>query len=206
MKGAHRGWISISFASVAFVVTLAGSCQLLSARKRLRRHHYSPAAPPTPARIPATGFVMPDLPDDWKNYTSYDGRLFSTPLVDYNAFIQDADSKTQVGNQKDQWDLRRLRLMFRGQMKFRHPVDHLISVGVKGQGRVRTGTSKFGFTDVEFSTSVSMLGRLKYGKIKEPVRVRDRGRRGEPPAAEAGAQSIFCESRYRPQIDEFVRY
>src|SRR5262245_15577692 len=133
---------------------------------------YVPPAP-TPERIPATDFVMPDLPDSWKDYTSYDGRAFSTvfglvPLVDYNAFIQDSDSKTQVGEQKNQWDLRTLRLMFRGQMKFRHPVDYLIVVEVKGQDHVQTDASKFGFTDFEFSTGVGKLGRLHYGKVKEP--------------------------------------
>jgi phosphate-selective porin len=134
---------------------------------------YVPPAPATPPPIPATGFVMPDLPDNWKTYTSYDSRLFSTafsvvPLVDYNAFVQDSDSKTQVGEQNDEWDLRTLRLMFRGQMKFRHPVDYLISIEVKGQDHVQTGASQWGFTDFELSTSVGKLGRLKFGKIKEP--------------------------------------
>jgi phosphate-selective porin len=134
---------------------------------------YVPPPATTPERIPATGFVMPDLPDEWKSATAYDGRLFSTalsivPLVDYNSFVQDSDSKAQVGDQKAQWDLRTLRLMFRGQIKFSHPVDYLISVEVKGQDHVQEGSSKFGFTDVEFSTSVGRLGRLKYGKIKEP--------------------------------------
>ena len=94
---------------------------------------YAPPAPALPPPIPPTGFVLPDLPDGWKNYTSYDGCWFSTafsvvPLIDYNAFVQDADSKTQVDEQNDEWDLRTLRLMFRGQMKFPHPVDYLISV------------------------------------------------------------------------------
>jgi phosphate-selective porin len=39
---------------------------------------------------------------------------------------------------------------------------------VKGQDHVQTDESQFGFTDIEFSTSVGRLGRLKYGKIKEP--------------------------------------
>ena len=133
---------------------------------------YAPPPAP-PARIPGNGFVMPDLSDTAKNYTSYDGRWFSTafsvvPLVDYNAFVQDSGSRTQVGEQEDEWDLRTLRLMARGQLKFAHPVDYLISLEVKGQDHVQEGSSKFGFTDVEFSTLVGKLGRLKYGKIKEP--------------------------------------
>src|SRR5262245_2920652 len=55
---------------------------------------YAPPPAP-PARIPGNRFVMPDLSDNAKNYTSYDGRWFSTalsivPLVDYNAFVQDS--------------------------------------------------------------------------------------------------------------------
>src|SRR5262245_15530557 len=99
---------------------------------------------PTPPRIPATGFVMPDVPDEWNRATSYDGRLFSTifslvPLIDYNAFVQDDDSKAQVGEQKDEWDVRTLRIMFRGKMKFAHPVDYFISVEVKGKDHVQNG-------------------------------------------------------------------
>jgi phosphate-selective porin len=134
---------------------------------------YAPPPPTVPARIPATDFLLPDLPDDATNYTSYDGRLFSTafslvPLVDYSAFVQDEDSKTQVGTQEDGWDLRTLRLMFRGQIKFRHAVDYFISAEVKGQDHVQEGSSQFGFTDFEVSTAVGKLGRLKFGKIKEP--------------------------------------
>jgi phosphate-selective porin len=127
----------------------------------------------TPARIPATGFVMPDLPDSWNRHTTYDGRLFSTifafvALVDYNAFSQDAASEEQVGEQRDEWDLRTMRLIFRGQLKFRHPVGYLVSVEVKGQDHVQNEASKFGLTDLEFSTSIGKLGTIKYGKIKEP--------------------------------------
>ena len=38
---------------------------------------YAPPARTEPDRIPATGFVMPDVPDDWNKQTTYDGRLFS---------------------------------------------------------------------------------------------------------------------------------
>jgi phosphate-selective porin len=134
--------------------------------------HAQPILPTLP-RIPATGFVMPDVPDQWNRATSYDGRWFSTnfsfvPLIDYNAFVQDEDSKTQVGEQQDEWDLRTMRLMFRGRMKFPHPVDYFISVEVKGKDHVQNEDSNFGFTDFEISTAVGKLGRLRFGKIKEP--------------------------------------
>ena len=69
---------------------------------------------------------MPDLPDGWNQYTTYDSRWFSTrftvvALLDYDAFTQDDDSRKQVDEQQDQWDLRTFRLMFRGPA--RHPND-----------------------------------------------------------------------------------
>jgi phosphate-selective porin len=116
---------------------------------------------------------MPDVPDAWNERTAFDGSLFSTrfslvPILDFNAFIQDEESKEQVGEQTDEWDLRTLRLMFRGRIKFGHPVDYFISVEVKGKDHVQNDASQWGFTDVELSTSVGRLGRIKYGKIKEP--------------------------------------
>jgi hypothetical protein len=116
---------------------------------------------------------MPDVPDGWRSSTSYDSRWLSTAfslvaLIDYNAFIQDSDSETQVGEQSDEWDVRTVRLMFRGRMGTRHPVNYLISVEIKGQDHVQNDASKLGFTDLEFSTSLGKLGRLKVGKIKEP--------------------------------------
>src|SRR5262245_30736262 len=57
---------------------------------------YEPQILASPARIPATGFVMPDLPDGWKDRSSYDGRAFSASfafvaIVDYNSFLQDSN-------------------------------------------------------------------------------------------------------------------
>jgi phosphate-selective porin len=47
-------------------------------------------------------------------------------------------------------------------------VNYFISMEVKGKDHVQGDDSQFGFTDFEFSTGVGKLGRLKYGKIKEP--------------------------------------
>jgi phosphate-selective porin len=131
-----------------------------------------------PSPIPATGFFMPDVPDSWNTYPAYDGNLFSTrfnfaAIIDYNAFIQDSDNETQVGEQRDEWDVRTVRLMFRGQLKFTHPIGYFFSVEVKGRDHAETGDaqiglSKLGFTDWEFNTQLGTLGTLKYGKVKEP--------------------------------------
>ena len=116
---------------------------------------------------------MPDVPDEWSRYTTYDGRLFSTrlsivSLVDYDVFTQDDGSEQQVGAQKTQWDLRTERIMFRGRLKFAHPIDYFVSFEVKGQDHVEDGEGKLGFTDVDISTGVGALGTLHYGKVKEP--------------------------------------
>src|SRR5262245_12302613 len=127
-----------------------------------------------PVRIPATGFVMPDVPDAWSNDTSYNGRFFSVrlnlvPIVDYTYFVQDDESKNQVGEQKDQWDLRTFRIMFRGQVKTRHPITYFVSIEVKGKDHITNdGDSAFGFTDFEIGTPLGKFGSIKYGKIKEP--------------------------------------
>jgi phosphate-selective porin len=134
---------------------------------------YAEPAPAVPPRLPATAFMMPDVPDVWNQHTSYDGRLFSTrfsyvPILDYNAFVQDENSKAQTGEENDEWDLRTMRLMFRGQMKFALPVSYFVSIEVKGKDHVQDDDSSFGLTDLEISTSLGKLGTLKYGKIKEP--------------------------------------
>ena len=41
-------------------------------------------------------------------------RFVLAALIDYNAFGQDADSRSQVGAQRDQWDDRSLRFMLSG--------------------------------------------------------------------------------------------
>jgi len=130
-----------------------------------------PEPPPQP--LAATAFVMPDVPDDWNHYTTFDGtalsmRFMTVGIVDYNSFTQDDDSRRQVGEQINQWDLRTWRLMFSGRMKFGHPVDYFISFEVKGQDHVQTGTSKVGFTDFDISTELGVLGKLHVGKVKEP--------------------------------------
>lgn len=127
----------------------------------------------TATMIPATAFVMPDVPDDWNKKGSYDGRGFSIrPSVviigDYVTFSQDEASISQVGTQKNEWDLRTFRLMSSGKLKFSHPVQYFVSVEIKGQDHAPDGTSKLGFTDWYFSTMLGKFAEVRYGKIKEP--------------------------------------
>lgn len=139
---------------------------------------FVPVDKPAPAKgqaplIPASAFAMPDVPDDWNKKTTYDGRALSTrfsfvTLVDYSAFSQDADSVSQVGKQMDQWDLRTQRLASSGQLKFAHPVDYFVSLEIKGQDHVQSGSSAIGFTDWYIGTALGRIAKIKYGKIKEP--------------------------------------
>jgi hypothetical protein len=135
---------------------------------------YAEPDPPLPPVVPATSFVMPDVPDAWNQFTMYDGHRFSVRfsavgILDYNAFSRDDESVKQVGEQANQWDLRTWRLMARGRLKFAHPVDYFVSLEVKGKDHVVDGDSKMGFTDLEISTEAWKLGTLHYGKIKEPI-------------------------------------
>jgi hypothetical protein len=135
---------------------------------------YAEPDAPEPPPLPATSFVMPDLPDTWTRHTTYDGPRFSmrfstVVILDYNAFSQDDESVKQVGAQENQWDLRTWRLMTTGRLKFAHPVDYFVSLEVKGNDHIVDGDSKVGFTDLEISTQAWKLGTLHYGKIKEPI-------------------------------------
>jgi hypothetical protein len=112
---------------------------------------YIPADKPVPTvagtpHLPATAFIMPDVPDSWNQATTYDGSKlfarFSMPIVvDYHAFTQDADSVKQVGEQVDQWDLRTVRLMTVGTVKLTHPVHYFVSLELKGPDHVLKGLS-----------------------------------------------------------------
>jgi len=170
------------------VVVLLGACGHATAQDRTSQPPAPPAgteaplrsdtdyAPPPPAQpspIPATGFVMPDVPDDWNRRTTYSSRLFSArlslvPIIDYSSFIQDGDSVRQVGEQQNQWDVRTFRVMSSGQIETVWPISYLISVEVKGRDHVQAGSSQVGFTDWFFGTSLGRFGTVKYGKVKEP--------------------------------------
>ncbi len=85
--------------------------------------------PPDPAA--PTSYAAPDLPKGWTNWTLYDGKFLSyklgfVPILDYDAFSQDANSIEQSGRQRDQWDLRSMRFTVSGRLKFPIPVTYLL--------------------------------------------------------------------------------
>ena len=72
-----------------------------------------------PAPLPPATYLIPDVSPAAAKKTEVKARWFTMKvgfvlIVDYDAFVQDAASLSQVGEQDDQWDDRALRLMFRG--------------------------------------------------------------------------------------------
>ena len=139
---------------------------------RLPDSDYAPTRKPD-GHLPATAFVMPDVGDDWKDGSSYNGRAFSSyltlvGLVDYNAFTQNTASVGQVGAQDNQWDVRSLRISTHGAMKSAHAFDYFFSMEVVDPDRVKAGADAIGITDWYVRTPLGRIGELRYGKVKEP--------------------------------------
>ena len=97
---------------VVVAVLTGGACSA-------RGQDFESPPPSAPKPLAPPKFVMPDIKDEWMDWSDYDGshvstRLSLVPIVDYNAFWQDGYSISQVGAQKNQWDLRTFRIMLRG--------------------------------------------------------------------------------------------
>jgi len=152
---------------VVVAVLTGGACSA-------RGQDFESPPPSAPKPLAPPKFVMPDIKDEWMDWSHYDGshvstRLSLVPIVDYNAFWQDGDSISQVGAQKNQWDLRTFRIMLRGTFKFRLPVDYFVSLELKGKDHVRgPDDSKVGWTDAYLAVTVPKLGKVFFGKLKEP--------------------------------------
>jgi len=87
--------------------------------------------------------------------------------ADYTTFDQDADSKAQVGNQRDEFEARSLRLMARGHFEFFRKWNYVLSYEYKGFDQ--TSTADWNATDIKVSTQLGpRLGTLALGKMKEP--------------------------------------
>jgi phosphate-selective porin len=87
--------------------------------------------------------------------------------ADYTTFDQDADSKTQVGNQQDEFEARSLRLMARGHFELFRKWNYVLSYEYKGFDQ--SSTADWNATDIKVATELGpRLGTLALGKIKEP--------------------------------------
>jgi phosphate-selective porin OprO/OprP len=123
---------------------------------------------PAPLPEPAGGFALPDAPADASARTTARVKWFTikvglVTIADYTAFGQDAASLSQVGKQRDQWDDRAARLMFRGNLG---AVNYLVAGEYKGFETDPETTWQL--TDV--SLTIPLGGpetKLTVGKTKE---------------------------------------
>jgi phosphate-selective porin len=87
--------------------------------------------------------------------------------ADYTTFDQDAASKAQVGNQRDEFEARSLRLSARGHFELFRRWNYLFSYEYKGFDQ--TSTADWNATDLRIATEIGpRAGTLSIGKIKEP--------------------------------------
>jgi phosphate-selective porin len=86
--------------------------------------------------------------------------------ADYTTFSQDDASIRQVGEQDDKWEARSIRLMARGHVEFGRRWNYVLSYEYKGFDK--NSDANWSTTDVSLSTEFDGIGKLTFGKIKEP--------------------------------------
>ena len=79
-------------------------------------------------------YIVPDLHRKHMRWANGGNKFFTyqigfAPIVDYTAFIQDDDSKEQVGKQESQGDIRSARVSARGNINFKNPWRYFFSAG-----------------------------------------------------------------------------
>jgi phosphate-selective porin len=119
-------------------------------------------------------YTVPDVPKKWINWTHYEGKKFSYKLgfvflLDFTGFSQNDESIAQVSEQKNKLEIRALRLILSGQLKFKNPWQYFVSVEFRGFAR-DTGEHAFGLTDLYLAIPLAKgnhYGKLTIGKIKE---------------------------------------
>lgn len=121
-----------------------------------------------PAPLQPVSFVIPDLSPAAVEKTQVRSKFFTLKLglvliADYNAFDQDPDSVSQVGEQQNQWDARAARLMLRGNVG---KVNYLVAGEYKGFETDPLQTWQV--TDVSFTVPLGgPETKLTVGKTKE---------------------------------------
>lgn len=122
----------------------------------------------------ASHYALPDVPDQdlqelqVEDHADRFSAKFGLVLLpaDYTTFRQDAASKAQVGNQKDEFEARSLRLMARGSFELGRRWGYMLSYEYKGFDQ--TSTADWQASDIKVWTEVGGLGTLTLGKMKEP--------------------------------------
>jgi len=119
-------------------------------------------------------YATPDLPPKWARLPTYHGKYFSTTLgfvtlADYSAFSQDADSITQVGRQRDQWDDRSTRFILVGTIgPESYQTHYYASLSWNGFDAHQNNTKTWTIADLIITAPIGKVGALTFGKTKEP--------------------------------------
>ena len=134
--------------------------------------------PPLPGKFeivpltpPTEPFLVPDVPQSVVDATQIKERWFTLKtgvvlLADYTAFNQNSASIGQVGSQKDQWEARAARLMFRGTIGTDYQISYLLAGEYKGFES--DPESLWSLTDVSLTFPLGgPETKLTLGKTKE---------------------------------------
>ncbi len=157
----------------AFVASLALACAS-NARAQSEESELPPAPgefEASPLLPPEQPFLVPDVPQSLVDQTQIKERWFTlkvgiVALADYTAFHQDRDSLGQVGQQKDQWEARAARLMFRGTVGKDYKISYLVAGEYKGFET--EPESLWSLTDVSLTFPLGgPATKLTAGKTKE---------------------------------------
>lgn len=126
---------------------------------------------PAPLPLPEQAFLVPDVPHSFGERFQMRERWLTlkvglVTLADYTAFNQDSASIGQVGKQKDQWEARAARLMFRGTLGKDYKISYLVAGEYKGFES--DPESLWSLTDVSFTFPIGgPATKLTVGKTKE---------------------------------------
>lgn len=157
----------------AFVASLALACAS-NARAQSEESELPPAPgefEASPLLPPEQPFLVPDVLQSLVDQTQIKERWFTlkvgiVALADYTAFHQDRDSLGQVGQQKDQWEARAARLMFRGTVGKDYKISYLVAGEYKGFET--EPESLWSLTDVSLTFPLGgPATKLTAGKTKE---------------------------------------
>lgn len=121
---------------------------------------------------PVQPYVVPDLlPETLATLTQFKTSWFTfkagfVAIADYTSFGQDANSLSQVGRQRDQWDDRAARVMFNGTIGQDYKIGYLFAAEYNGFDSDKTDT--WSITDASLAFPLgSPATKLTIGKTKE---------------------------------------
>lgn len=159
------------------IVALLGVLAFVSVPRAYAQSEESEGAPAlgefeaAPLPPPEQAFFIPDVPHSFVERFQMREHWLTlkvglVTLADYTAFNQDNASLGQVGQQKDQWEARAARLMFRGTIGTDYKIGYLLAGEYKG---FETDPEDlWQLTDVAFTLPIGgPATKLTLGKTKE---------------------------------------